>query len=57
MSVNLLLIGVIRLFHAGDCVSLEHVPFVEQLGDALRIGAFAAGQTLQISRLFARTRP
>src|SRR6266566_9461975 len=56
MRANFLLISVPGVFHALHYVSLKRVSFLEQLVDTLRIRTFDAGQSLQVSRLPARTR-
>jgi hypothetical protein len=56
MRANFLLIRVPGVFHARHYVGLERVSLLEQLVDTLRIRTFDAGQSLQISRLPARTR-
>src|SRR5712692_6603377 len=56
VRANFLLISVPGVFDARHYVGLERVSFIEQLVDTLRIRTFDAGQSLQISRLPARTR-
>ena len=56
MGVHFPLIKISGVFNALDRVSLERVPFFEQLVHALRIRAFYVGQSLQISRFPARAR-
>src|SRR5260370_2551712 len=56
MRANFPPISVPGVFHAGHYVGLERISFLDQLFDALRIGTFDVGESLQISRLTARTR-
>ena len=54
MGANFPLVSVPGAFHTSYYVSLERVSFFEQLVHTLRIRGFDVGQSLQISRLFAR---
>src|SRR5260370_34168308 len=56
MRANFPPISVPGVFHAGHYVGLERISFLDQLFDALQIGTFDVGESLQISRLTARTR-
>jgi hypothetical protein len=56
MRANFLTLSIPSVFHAHHYVGLERVPFPEQFVHAFRICAFNVGQSLQISRLPARTR-
>src|SRR5579859_3790482 len=55
MSMNFLLVGVIRTLHARHHVRFECVAFFNQLFNALRVCAFPIGQSLRIARLPARS--
>jgi hypothetical protein len=55
VRVNFSLVGVAGVLHALHCLGLERVSFLEQLVHTLGIRTFNAGQSLQSSRLAART--
>ncbi len=55
VRANFAFVGVVSVLHALHDFGFEGVSFLEQFVHALRIRSFAAGQSLQIPRLPARS--